>query len=212
MSKNFPRGKTFPFLFLAIHMIVIAGNSCKNSKTQQKSTQKNPAVTNPQKHINLVQKYQEAALNGDLGMVRQIVDNGMDADVPSPDGRTALMLAAYNGHTDIIKYLLSKGANVNTLDNAGRSALIYAASGPFPETVKVLLDHKADPDIIAKGDGWTALMFAAAEGQLEVVKVLLAHGANARIKEKDGDDAESFARKNGHTEVADYLHKYAKKK
>ena len=212
MSKKIPPWKKFPFIFLTILMIVIAGISCKNNKTQQKSTQENLPATNPQKHTNLLQKYQEAALNGDLRTVRQIVDNGMDPDVPSPDGRTALMLAAYNGHTDIVKYLLSKGAKVNTLDNAGRSALIYAASGPFPETVKVLLDHKANPDIIAKGDGWTALMYAAAEGHLEVTKVLLAHGANARIKEKDGDDAESFARKNGHTKVAAYLHEYVKRK
>ncbi|HHJ10969.1 MAG TPA: ankyrin repeat domain-containing protein [Bacteroidetes bacterium] len=192
-------------------LIITAAYNCKNKREKQ-SGEKNIPTAIQENNMDIVETFLDAAMNGDLNKVKQIVRNGMDVNTAGVQGRTALMLAAYNGHTDIVKYLLEKRATVNVLDDMGQSALIYAASGPFPETVKVLLDHKADPDIVAKGDGWTALMFAAAEGQLEVVKVLLAYGANPLIREKDGDDAESFARKNGHTDVAKYLHNFVPKK
>ncbi len=196
-----------PALFLAL-LLIMGGCRGRKEKTNEPTSTTPSAIT----AADLTDQLLEAAMNGDMDKVKKIVGDGLDVNIRGEGERTALMMAAYNGHTDIVKYLLRKGAKVNLVDEMGRPALIYAASGPFPETVKVLLDHKADPDIIAKGDGWTALMFAAAEGQLEVVKVLLNYGADPSIKEKDGDDAESFAKKNNHYKVAEYLHQYVKKK
>ena len=48
-------------------------------------------------------------------------------------------------------------------------------------------------------------MFAAAEGHIENVKLLLAHGSDPTLVDVDGDTAASFARKNGHTTVAEML-------
>jgi ankyrin repeat protein len=48
-------------------------------------------------------------------------------------------------------------------------------------------------------------MFASSEGHLEVVKVLLNAKADPLLKDKDNDDAITFAKRNGHGEVAEYL-------
>ena len=40
---------------------------------------------------------------------------------------------------------------------------------------------------------------------LEVVKLLLENGAEPAMKDIDGDNAETFARQNGHIEVAELL-------
>ncbi len=209
--KFYQKSRHVLFL-LSVLLILALISGCKNKEEEKQTKGKNVPATALENNEDITGIFLDAAMNGDLNKVKQIVRGGLNVNTPGDQGRTALMLAAYNGHTDVVSYLLKKGAQVNALDDMGRSALIYAASGPFPETVKTLLNHKADPDIIAKGDGWTALMYAAAEGQLAVVKVLLDHGANPSVREKDGDDAESFARKNGHTDVVEYLHNFVHKR
>ena len=68
--------------------------------------------------------------------------------------------------------------------------------------VKLLLEKYADPNITDDEEHFTALMYAASEGQLEVVKLLLSNKANPSLKDVDGDDALTFAKNNGHAEIA----------
>jgi ankyrin repeat protein len=144
----------------------------------------------------------DAALNGALEKVKELIGQGADPNDIDQDGRTALMYASFNGHTEIVRLLLDKRAEVSIRDAMGRTALLYASTGPFDETVKLLLDHHADPNIVDNDEHFTPLMHAAAEGQLEVVKLLLASGADPALKDKDGETAALFARNNRHTEVA----------
>jgi len=144
----------------------------------------------------------DAALNGELAKVEELIGLGADPNDIDQEGRTALMFAAFNGHTEIVRLLLDEGAEVGTRDALGRTALLYASTGPFPETVKLLLDHHADPNIVDNNEHFSPLMHAAAEGQLEVVKILLDGGADPALKDLDGETAALFARNNGHTEVA----------
>jgi N-sulfoglucosamine sulfohydrolase len=150
----------------------------------------------------------EKALNGDESEVMQLLSGGIDINSKDEDGRTALMYAAYNGHASMIEKLIAKGSGVNLQDNYGRTALMLASSGPFTSAVKLLLDSGADPNMIDKEEHFSALMFAAAEGQAEVVRLLLKHKADPRLKDVDGDNALTFARNNGHKEVADLLGSY----
>jgi len=152
----------------------------------------------------------EAALNGQMGSVKNDLEKGIDVNSRDPEGRTALMYASYNGHTEVVKILIEKNALVNLADNYGRTALMMASSGPFPATVKMLLDHQADPDLKDTDEHFTALMYAAAEGHLDVVKILLAYRADPSLKDADGDDAITFAIKNGYNEVADLLRSLTK--
>jgi len=152
----------------------------------------------------------EAALNGQLDQVTGILAEGLDVNTRDQEGRTALMYASYNGHSEIVKKLIEKGAQVNLTDSYGRTALMMASSGPFSATVKLLLDHQADPDLKDTDEHFTALMYAAAEGHLDVVKILLAYRADPALKDADGDDAMTFAIKNGYNEVADLLRSLTK--
>lgn len=147
----------------------------------------------------------EAALNGDLQAVKELLASGVPADVADPDGRTPLMLSAFNGHSSIVLELIGRDAEVDRKDLEGRTALMYGSSGPFPETVKILLDKGADPNHVDSGEHFTSLMHAAAEGHLEVVKLLVEYGADPSLRDVDNDNAESFARQGGHKAVVDYL-------
>lgn len=193
---------------LLLTLITITG--CRNKS--EKSAASVPRLPAEDGRIDSVLNISihEASLNGQLSAVLYLLEKGSDINAPDQDGRTALIYAAYNGHTEIVKKLIEKGADVNLRDNYGRTALMMAASGAFPETVRLLLDHSADPDITDKEEHFTALMYAAAEGQLEVVKILLIYRADPSLKDIDGDDARTFAERNGHKEISALLKSFRK--
>jgi ankyrin repeat protein len=159
---------------------------------------------------NEILSLHQASMDGQLSQVTKLLSEGFDVDLKDTEGRTPLMYASFNGHNEIMKKLIEKGANVNLRDRYGRTALMMASSGPYKESVKLLLDNYADPNITDKEENFTALMYAASEGQMEVVKLLLANKADPSLKDIDGDDATTFADKNGHREVANFLKSYKK--
>jgi ankyrin repeat protein len=106
--------------------------------------------------------------------------------------------------------LIGKGASINLCDNLGRTALMFASSGPYPSAVKLLLANQADPNIADAEDHFTALMYAAAEGQTDVIRILLTFKADPSLKDIDGDNALSFAEKNGHQDIVKLLLPYMK--
>ena len=188
-------------LFYGIVLSVLFLSACENKHSKSAETAKaTPGVD--------MAAFFDAALNGQLQMVKNALPLIGNVDTLDENGHTALMLAAYNGHTELVRFLLEKGADVNRRDPEGRSPLMFAASGPFHETVTLLLEKGADVNMADNGEHFTPLMYAAAEGHLEVVKALMKHGASAVMKDVDGDTAESFARKNGHTQVAEFIKEY----
>ena len=105
-----------------------------------------PAATSPapQQYSAVDQQVMnDAALNGEMEKVEELIGKGADPNKVDPDGRTALMFASFNGHTEIVRLLLDAGAEVGIRDALGRTALLYASTGPFAESVKLLLDHHA---------------------------------------------------------------------
>jgi uncharacterized protein len=184
---------------------LIAFSGCRN-KSENKTEVVTPvSVSTSKPDTVLINTILEASLNGQLSQLKNLIAGGFDVNTRDKDGSTALMFAAYNGHVDIIRELISKGASINLQDSNGRTALMMASSGPFPDAVKMLLDHQADPNIIDRDEHYSALMYAAAEGQLEVVRILLANRADPALKDIDGDDAETFAKNNGHKEIVSLL-------
>jgi ankyrin repeat protein len=152
------------------------------------------------------QEVVEAALYGKIETVKKALDQGYKVDERDPEKRTALMFAAFNGQTELVKILIKAGADVNAQDKTGTSPLMFAASAPKGiDTVKVLLEAKAKINMVDTNEHFSALMWAAAEGQAENVKFLLSKGADLSLQDIDGDTAESFAAKAGHTDVAQIL-------
>ncbi len=206
-----------PFFFAGLFTLSMVMMNCRGKgedtteSTAPMPDQPAPAYTRPappQTPSVDQQAMNEAALNGELEKVRELIGRGADPNDNDQEGRTALMYASFNGHTEIVRLLLDEGAEVDTRDALGRTALLYASTGPFPETVKLLLDHHADPNIVDHDEHFSPLMHAAAEGQLEVVRILLDRGADPALKDMDGETAALFARNNGHTEVAGLIQSF----
>jgi ankyrin repeat protein len=67
----------------------------------------------------------EAAAQGDLDIIRTLVENGVDTAIGDYDGRTALHLAASQGEVSVLNYLLEKEPplDVNCVDRVGGTPL-----------------------------------------------------------------------------------------
>jgi len=61
--------------------------------------------------------------------VSVLLERGVDADAPTTDGKTPILLAAVEGHADIVRLLAQRGARVNRIYEDAMTPLSAAASG-----------------------------------------------------------------------------------
>ena len=190
------------FLVIVLASFLI---SCNNSPQAKKGNSIAEKSQKTQETTINLELFFQAALEGNINVVEEAINKGININSADTENRTALMLSAFNGHLEIVKLLITKGSDVNILDATNRTALMFASTGPFNSTVELLLDAGSNPNIADNVEQWTAVMFAAAEGQLEVVKTLVANGADLSMLDQDGESAYDFALLKGHTEVAEYI-------
>lgn len=129
----------------------------------------------------------EAAQEGHLEMVRQLVEAGVEPDVGHFIlGQTPLMLAAENGDGPIVTFLLENGADARLRDPGGRSALDYAYPMSSESLVPILAKAyaEASPEGSIPRELWErgipysheAFRESLQERNLEVVEIFLSDG------------------------------------
>ena len=149
-------------------------------------------------------RLQNAAKEGDVGLVRTLLENGEDIEAKDTSGWSALTAASSHGHLLIMNILLGKGANIDATDSKGRAALYGAALTGQVEAVELLLKNGADIEK-RTADGWTALYGAAFSGKIAVIKLLLDSKADIEAKTNSGRTALHAAALNGNEDVVRLL-------
>ena len=123
----------------------------------------------------------QAALDGKIHDVAELLSRGFDVHSRSPDGGTALHNAAKSGYREIARLLLDHGANVNETDVDRWTPLHFAASRDHIEIVRFLVQRGAD--VNAKTvQGSTPLHFAATWAGPDMARLLLSLGAEPDIR------------------------------
>jgi beta-lactamase regulating signal transducer with metallopeptidase domain len=123
----------------------------------------------------------EAAAEGDLQSVRELIDAGGDVNANVDGDGTPLIAAARAGEIAIVSLLLDRGADPNLPVSGDGAPLIMAAREGHLAVVQLLLDRGANVDLMVPGDE-NALIQASGEGHLKVVQLLLARGANPNAR------------------------------
>ena len=121
--------------------------------------------------MSLNQQLIDAATNGQLDLIKNLIEQGVDLHVES---EAALRSAANYGHLDVVKYLVDRGADIHVKNEY---PLRWAANNGRLGVVKYLVEQGADIHV----DDEEALRWAAINVQLEVVKYLVEQGANPEV-------------------------------
>jgi len=121
-----------------------------------------------------------AVSDRDIPTLEHLVKSGVDVNLSTADGKTALMLAAQQGRKDLIRELLDAGAGINVTNTRGGTALMYAALAGDTASSYLLLERGAKVNS-QSSNGWTALMIAAVKGYDELVSLLLDRGADPNL-------------------------------
>ena len=126
----------------------------------------------------------DAAENGDIALIKQLLKEGVEVNEPQGDGMTALHWAAERGNSELAEILIYAGANPMAGTRIGQYRPLHlAAKKGNADIIKILLDTGIDPNITTANSGSTALHLAAASGNIESVTFLLLAGAQINIRE-----------------------------
>jgi ankyrin repeat protein len=146
------------------------------------------AVKNkPQQTLELI----NAAANGDLEKVIEILDKGVNINATFPrdtselSGMTALMVASSRGYSNTVAELIKRGADVNLKHYSGETALLFAALKGDAKIVEALVRAGANPNVqvVSFHAGEITPLISAidsmGEQRVEVVRILIS--ARAQI-------------------------------
>lgn len=112
--------------------------------------------------------------------VINLAEHGVNVNMLSEKGRSALMYASIKGYLHIVKYLVEHNALIDLQDHEGETALIFATFDKHFDIVKYLVENGASVNLQNK-KGNTALMLAIKVGDSEIVKYLIANGADINM-------------------------------
>jgi ankyrin repeat protein len=113
-----------------------------------------------------------AAGEGDLPLLRGLIESGVDVDARDATGRTAITASVYGGHVDVVRALVDAGADPDLQDDMRANALLATGETGNVEVLREVL--RAEPDLARTNRfGGTALIPAAHRGHVEVVRELL---------------------------------------
>lgn len=146
----------------------------------------------------------QAALDGNLDTVRELLLFGAAKEAVDDLRRTALHLAAKQGHTEVVNILLASGAILEAVTTWGFTPLHLAVSSGSVETIKTLLAGGAHIEAKDQG-GYTALHSAAQDGHADIAETLLASGAELEAITEGGSTPLHLATADGHTKIIKIL-------
>lgn len=118
----------------------------------------------------------DAAREGDLDVISQLLSQGVDVNSRDESRETALIEAALSRQTRIAAMLIEAKADIEARNDRGFTALHAAAYSGSAEVAALLLDHGAEVDALST-QKITPLHVAAEENQAAVAELLVSRGA-----------------------------------
>jgi ankyrin repeat protein len=125
-----------------------------------------------------------AAKNGQVEIVRVLLDHGADLTRSIIGGDTALHVAARENRAEVLKLLISRGAHSENSNSRGWTALHCTAHyGSQLQALEALLNSGANPNA-QNNDGETPLHL---HRNAEAIRLLLNHGAKHQLQDQKGN-------------------------
>jgi uncharacterized protein len=129
----------------------------------------------------------DAVMRGKKDVLRSLLQQKADVNVPQVDGTTALHWAVRADDLEVADLLLRAGAKVSATNREGATPMQLAALNGSAAMIERLLKAGADANAPLSSYGDTAVMMASHAGKADAVKVLLDNGAKVDARESWGD-------------------------
>ena len=134
--------------------------------------------------MNYQQELFRACGNGDLQVVKYLIEKGIDVETKDNHGGTSLIKSVWHGKINVIKYLIEeKGANIEVRDNRGNTALLYAVCRGYFDIIKYLIEEVGVNIEDRDDENNTPLIYSSLFGNIEITKFLIEKGANTLSKD-----------------------------
>jgi ankyrin repeat protein len=138
-----------------------------------------------------------------VGVVRLLLEKGVEVSTPDAIGNTALHHAASRGYEEMASLLLASGADTSRADGAAWTALMYASANGHRAVVRLLLRFMGGGGLdVMTDEDCTALWLACCDGHDDVVQALLLAGADHTIPATNGETPRQVAQSNHHHRCA----------
>ncbi|XP_067091228.1 ankyrin repeat, SAM and basic leucine zipper domain-containing protein 1 [Osmerus mordax] len=136
-----------------------------------------------------VAKLKRAIDTGNVHLVQELLDNGLDVETRLGFEWTPLMCAVHVAHCELAVLLLNRGASAN-FSRDQYTVLMAAVTASASEDkivkcVELLLSRNANANTFNKTN-MTCLMLAAREGYSQVINLLVSHGAEVNAQDGHG--------------------------
>ena len=118
---------------------------------------------------------EQSIKEGNLDVVKLIIENGININIQNDLGESPLHLASANGKRDIVKYLVEKGANIDLQDKQGQTPVFFVVDNNEIGLLDLFLKKGADVTKKNK-DGLTPLALGCLKLNCNAVKHMLDKG------------------------------------
>ena len=151
-----------------------------------------------------------AASNGVLEKVQQLVEAGANINWKGKNDVTPLMMASQKGYLRVVEYLVQNGANIEDKDKQGLNSLLYATDKNRLNVVEYLLDKGANSNVTNK-KGQTPLNLAISNNYEPMADLLIYKGANVNQADNFGLTPLLTASMMGNFEILKLLYRFGAK-
>ncbi|KAH9056330.1 ankyrin repeat-containing domain protein [Lactarius vividus] len=145
-----------------------------------------------------------ASEDGQLDVVRSLLDRGSDVDETDSGRRTALWAASWKGRFEVARLLIERGAYVDSRSRTGWTPLQNASCVGCLKVTRLLLDHGANVNAKNRHQ-WTALHVASSEGHLQICMLLVERGADLNVRNSSGRTPRQEAMLSGEHRIAEFF-------
>jgi serine/threonine-protein phosphatase 6 regulatory ankyrin repeat subunit A/serine/threonine-protein phosphatase 6 regulatory ankyrin repeat subunit B len=209
----------FKTLCACLALVTCFGSAVAGENSLSSHKYKEKQSTTYYKMTNLeFNQWTDAAVTGDIAVIKSFINKGMNVDETRPTKGSALWYTAGNCRADVMRLLIDKGANVDYCND--RSVLAaYVECLYFKRwdenVLDLLLTKGADPNNYDKSNMFslTPLMTIAKcyfsdkdpSRALEIIRKLLDHGAKINLEDYYGKTALDYAEEEKNKDIVDFL-------
>ena len=167
----------------------------RNGAIRRPSRVEDESVPSPDDLVDMTGKLCDAARNGDVVKLRELLDAGAEVCRGDYDNRTALHLGAAEGHLAAVKYLVARGADVNAVDRWRGTPLRDAEAGEHTDTVAFLkrvgaVNRRSASSLIDTPDSLSRSVWKSTSelGFLRITLVILHAIEQTQLRRQHRDD------------------------